>query len=67
MAEPDRLRAALEKAVRMLIGERDCAYDSYTNSEGEYDDEDCEREVAELDAVIDECQAALATPASSGN
>lgn len=62
MADSERLRAALVKATARLILDRDCLYESVTTSEGEIHDERDREDVAEADALIDECQAALGYP-----
>lgn len=58
-----KLRPALERATKALIAERDSRKDCITGSEGsippgEEDDGEYLRQL-DLDAVIDECQAAL--------
>ena len=55
-----RLLAAFKKLTAEYGGERDSFYDGVTNIDGEYEDRDAERIVAEMDALIDECRAVIA-------
>lgn len=55
----DQLRTALVKATAQLIINRDCLYESVTTQDGDIPDEQDRDDLAEADALIDECQAAL--------
>lgn len=56
----DDLVKALEAATKELISERDCLCDSVTTEDGEYTDPADGEGIAELDALINQCQSALA-------
>jgi hypothetical protein len=61
-ASYDRVRAALVKATARLILDRDCLYEGITTSEGDILDEQDREDLADADALIDECQTALDGP-----
>jgi len=54
------LLAALEAATREILGDRDCLYDSITDGEGNIVDPSDAEGLAELDALLDRCNAAIA-------
>jgi len=58
-AENQRLRDGYQELLTIYIAERDCLYDSVTNINGEYNTDDDQRQVAEMDALIDRSQADL--------
>jgi len=59
IAAAPEMAKALNACVKELIAERDCFYDSITNSAGEIIDQDDGEALAELDALIDKARTAL--------
>lgn len=63
--EIERLGGALQKLIREYRAERDSLYEFMTNAAEEYDTPDDERSVKEMDAVLDEAEAARAAMSDS--
>ena len=52
--------AAIKAALPHLIADRDCLYEGVTLEDGTVPDERDRKDLAAIDAVIDQCQAAIA-------
>lgn len=53
--------AAIKAALPHLIADRDCLYEGVCIEDGSVPDERDRKDLADLDAVIDQCQAAIAS------
>ncbi len=53
------IESALRATLKELISVRDDTYDACTNAQGEYCDDFDREEIARLDLIIDQAQAAL--------
>lgn len=56
----DELVAAVDKATKSLVAERDCFFDSVTDAEGNVADKGDAESLADFDAEIDDLRATLA-------
>lgn len=61
------LREALEKLLAEYIAERDCFLDGIVLPDGRIQSEGDRQSLAEMDAIIDECQRALAADKERNN